>query len=364
MSGLYSLMRPFVMRLDPEHAHRLAINAFATGLHPRQTKPDPSALGVNLWGFEFPNPVGMAAGFDKNGEVPDALLATGLGFVEVGTVTPLPQAGNPKPRVFRLGEDQGVINRLGFNNEGHARVAARLAARAGRGGIVGVNVGANMDSPDRHRDYTLGIENFAADASFLTVNISSPNTPGLRDLQARDELDRLLETVFTARARTVDNGIAWRPILLKIAPDISDDGLKDIAEISLARGIDGVIVSNSTVSRDSLKPGRHATEKGGLSGRPLFALSTKILAKFYLLTGGKMPLIGVGGVESGKTAYEKIRAGASLVQLYTAMIFEGPDLIAEIKRDLHKCLAEDGQDLISKAVGIAAKDWANRDITV
>ncbi len=357
MSGLYSLMRPFVMRLDPEQAHRLAINAFATGLHPRQTKPDPPALRVNLWGLDFPNPIGMAAGFDKNAEVPDALLATGLGFVEVGTVTPRPQAGNPKPRVFRLGEDQGVINRLGFNNDGHARVAERLAARADRGGIVGVNIGTNMDSPDRHRDYALGVENFAADASYLTINVSSPNTPGLRDLQAREELDRLLETVFDARARTIDKGVTPRPILLKIAPDISGDGLKDIAEISIKRGVDGVIVSNSTVSRAGLKSDKHAAE------RPLFALSTQILAKFYSLTSGEMPLIGVGGVESGQTAYEKIRAGASLVQLYTAMIFEGPDLIAEIKRDLHKCLAEDGHDLISKAVGTAAKDWANREVT-
>ncbi len=363
MSGLYSLMRPFVMRLDPEQAHRLAVNAFATGLHPRQTKPDPSALNVNLWGLDFPNPIGMAAGFDKNCEVPDALLATGLGFVEVGTVTPLPQAGNPKPRVFRLADDCGVINRLGFNNDGHTRVAKRLAARARRGGIVGVNIGANMDSTDRHRDYELGVSQFAADANFLTVNISSPNTPGLRDLQGRDELDRLLKTVFAARDKMIDKDLASRPILLKIAPDINEDGLKDIAEVATKRGVDGVIVSNSTVSRDGLNPGRYVAEKGGLSGRPLFALSTKILARFYLLTGGNIPLVGVGGVESGQTAYEKIRAGASLVQLYTAMIFEGPDLIAEIKRDLHKCLAEDGHDLISKAVGTAAKDWANRELT-
>ncbi|MBL4758855.1 MAG: quinone-dependent dihydroorotate dehydrogenase [Rhizobiales bacterium] len=360
MSGLYSLARPFVMRLDPEKAHRLAITAYANGLYPRSREPDPAALKTTLWGLDFPNPVGMAAGFDKNGEVPDQIINSGFGFAEIGSVTPRPQLGNPQPRVFRLQKDRAVINRLGFNNEGHEALATRLVARADRGGIVGVNVGANKDSKDRHQDYALGIKRFAPYASYLTVNVSSPNTPGLRDLQARDELDKLLVVILDARQQTIDSGIPSRPVLLKIAPDIGADGLKDIAEIVLKRGIDGVIVSNTTLSRGNLNSTK-ANETGGLSGRPLFDLSTHILAKFYLATGGELPLVGVGGIEDGRTAYEKIRAGASLVQFYTAMVFEGPELVAEIKRDLLGHLAKDGHDLISNATGTGAADWAAKD---
>ncbi len=362
MSGLYSLARPFVMRLDPEKAHRLAIAAYANGLYPHSRVPDPAALKTTLWGLDFPNPVGMAAGFDKNGEVPDQIINSGFGFAEIGSVTPLPQPGNPQPRVFRLQKDRGVINRLGFNNEGHDALATRLKARVDKGRIVGINIGANKDSKDRHQDYVLGIKRFAPYASYLTVNISSPNTPGLRDLQAREELDKLLGVILEARQQTIDSGIPSRPILLKIAPDTGSDGLKDIAEIVLKRGIDGAIVSNATLSRKNLTSVK-ASETGGLSGRPLFDLSTHILAKFYTLTGGNLPLIGVGGVEDGRTAFEKIRAGASLVQFYTAMVFEGPELVAEIKRDLLDHLAKDGHDLISKVTGTGAPEWASKDFS-
>lgn len=356
--GLFSLAQGALLALDPERAHRLTIRALAAGLHPRQSGTDPASLRVSAFGLDFPNPLGMAAGFDKNGEVADALLKIGFGFTEVGTVTPHSQAGNPRPRLFRLVADRAVINRLGFNNEGHAAILARLAART-RHGIVGVNVGANKDSADRVDDYVKGIMAFAAVASYFTINISSPNTPGLRDLQARGALAALLARVLEARDQAVAQGHPRRPVLLKIAPDLAAEDLKDIAEVVLKQGIDGLIVSNTTVSRPPLKEAGTAKEQGGLSGRPLFALSTRRLAQVHRLTGGRLALVGVGGVESAETAYAKIRAGAHLVQLYTGLVYGGSGLVDEIKQGLARLLARDGHATVADAVGRDADAWAN-----
>ncbi|MBZ0218513.1 MAG: quinone-dependent dihydroorotate dehydrogenase [Fimbriimonadaceae bacterium] len=366
MSGLYTLAKPFIMALDPERAHELSLQVLKSGVHPVQTRPDPPSLAISLWGLDFRNPIGMAAGFDKNGEIPDALLKTGFGFTEIGSVTPLPQDGNPRPRVFRLKADHAIINRLGFNNDGHEKVCARLRARRPATGvtkgIVGVNIGANKTSANRIDDYVLGIRAFAPLADYLTVNISSPNTPGLRDLQAGDELRRLLERVIQARDHMVDEGVLRRPVLLKIAPDLDDDSLKNIAETVLAQNLDGVIVSNTTLSRPHLRDRKTAAESGGLSGRPLFNLSTHMLAKFARLTSGQIPLIGVGGIDSGAAVFEKIRAGASLVQLYTGLVYGGPELIRELKADLEKCLARAGHKSISDAVGTGTREWAEKEI--
>lgn len=367
MSGLYSLAKPFIMAMDPERAHELSLQVLKSGVHPVQTKPDPASLAVSLWGLDFRNPIGMAAGFDKNGEVPDALMKTGFGFAEIGSVTPLPQEGNPRPRVFRLKADHAIINRLGFNNEGHDVVKARLRTRNPATGltkgILGVNVGANKMSTYRIADYVLGIRVFAPLADYLTVNISSPNTPGLRALQAGDDLRDLLARVLEARDAMIDQGVARRPVLLKIAPDLDDDELKEIAETVLLQNLDGVIVSNTTLSRSGLRDRETANEAGGLSGRPLFNLSTHILAKFAQFTEGQIPLIGVGGIDSGAAIYEKIRAGASLVQLYTGLIYGGPELIHELKSDLVKCLERDGHSSVRDAVGTGVPDWAEKQIT-
>jgi dihydroorotate dehydrogenase len=357
-ASLYGLARPLLLALEPERAHALTIKALAAGLHPRQALPDPAALNISVLGLDFPNPVGMAAGFDKNGEVPDALLAIGFGFAEIGTVTPRPQPGNPRPRLFRLPEDRAIINRLGFNNEGHDAMATRLAGRTDRGGIVGVNIGANKDAADRIADYVAGITRFAPFASYFTVNISSPNTPGLRDLQARDSLTELLGRVIAARDEAAENGAPRRPVLLKIAPDLDEDGIKDIADCALAAPVDGIIVSNTTISRPPLKEAKLAHENGGLSGRPLFDLATLRLAQIHTLTGGTLPLIGVGGIDSGAAAYTKIRAGASLVQLYTGLVYGGVGLVGEIRRDLALLLARDGFERLADAVGGEAAQWA------
>jgi dihydroorotate dehydrogenase len=298
-----------------------------------------------VFGLDFPNPLGLAPGFDKNAEVPDAVLAQGFGFVEVGTITPRPQAGNPKPRLFRLAADRAVINRMGFNNEGQAAALSRLEARKPHG-VVGVNIGANKDSEDRGADYVSGLAAFAGVASYITVNISSPNTPGLRALQSRAELRALLVRLKAARAGQPRNP----PLLLKIAPDLEDAELGDIAAICLEGLVDGLIVSNTTLAREGLKSS-HAREPGGLSGAPLFEASTKALAKTYALTRGKLPLIGVGGVSDAETAWRKIRAGASLIQLYTALVYGGPGLVGEILEGLKLRLARHGLENISEAVG-------------
>ncbi|MES0008224.1 quinone-dependent dihydroorotate dehydrogenase [Mesorhizobium sp. M0062] len=309
---------------DPETAHGMSIAALRCGLPVGARTVRDDRLKLSLCGIAFPNPLGMAAGYDKNAEVPDALLGLGFGFAEVGTVTPLPQAGNPKPRIFRLTEDDAVINRLGFNNEGHEAAEKRLAARQGRGGIVGVNIGANKDSADRVRDYELGVSRFAKYASYLTVNISSPNTPGLRTMQAREQLGELLSRVMSVRAAAS----AQPPLFLKIAPDLVEAELEDIAAEVSEKQIDGVIVSNTTLARTGLRS--TSGETGGLSGKPLFERSTIVLAKMRRLLGPERAIIGVGGVDSTDAALEKIRAGADLVQLYTGMVYAGPALPGRI----------------------------------
>ena len=324
----YPLIRPLLFALDPEMAHRAAIAALRSGVLRALPVVD-SSLRRRVLGLDFPNPIGIAAGFDKNGEAVDGLLGLGFGFVEVGTVTPLPQAGNPMPRMFRLTGDRAIINRLGFNNEGHDAVHRRLAERK-RAGVVGVNLGANRDSSDRVADYVAGVRRFADIADYLVVNVSSPNTPGLRDLQERQSLTRLLAAVIEAR-----NGAGRRvPLLLKIAPDLDDTALAAIAEKTAAAGVDGLIATNTTTARDDVSDARLAAEAGGLSGRPLFDRSTRILAKLRRLVGDGLVLIGVGGVDSAAAARQKLDAGADLVQLYTGMIYDGPDLPARIVADL------------------------------
>ncbi len=342
MSTLFDAIgRRALFAFEAETAHGLSLAALRARrpfCPPRN--PDPR-LAVTVAGLSFPNPLGMAAGFDKNGEVPDALLALGFGFAEAGTITPRAQAGNPRPRVFRLPEDRAVINRLGFNNEGHERCLERLSRRRVGTGILGVNVGANRDSTDRIEDFRLGVERFAAHSSYIAVNISSPNTPGLRDLQGRAMLAGLLSAVAAERALR-DKVLAKRtPLFLKIAPDLGEADLDDIAAEVLDKGIDGVIVSNTTIRRDGLA-GAAAAEQGGVSGRPLFRRSTAALARMRARLGRRPALIGLGGVDSAETAFEKIAAGADLVQLYTGMIYGGPGLVARITRGLSAIAATRG----------------------
>lgn len=346
---LYPLLRPLLFRLDPERAHRLTIRLLK--LRGRKPPPDDDPILRTMlpaFGLDLRNPIGIAAGFDKDADAPAAVLGLGFGFVEVGTLTPLPQPGNPKPRLFRLAEDRAVINRLGFNNGGHVKALERIKAAKARGlGPLGVNIGANKDSDDRIRDYALGISRFAPFADYFTVNVSSPNTPGLRDLQGRAALMALLDAVMTARA----GATRQPPVLLKIAPDISEQQCDDIAEVALLSGIEGLIISNTTIARPESLRSSHRQETGGLSGAPLLAPSTALLAAMRRRTEGKLTLIGVGGVSSGADAYEKIRAGASLVQLYTALVYEGPGLIGRIKTELAALLRRDGFRSVAEAVG-------------
>jgi dihydroorotate dehydrogenase len=337
----FPLARPLLHALDAETAHGLTIRVL-TMLPLAAPPPSDPRLAVEAFGLRFPNPLGLAAGFDKNAEVPDAMLALGLGFAETGTVTPRPQAGNPRPRLFRLAEDEAVINRMGFNNEGHAAALRRLRARAGRGGIVGVNIGANKDSADRIADYVAGIAAFSEVASYVTVNISSPNTPGLRALQSRAELEELLSRLNAARTAQARRP----PMLLKIAPDLREDELEDIARACGGGAVDGIIVSNTTLSREGLRSA-HAKEQGGMSGKPLLHLSTRQLARMFLLTEGRIPLIGAGGVRDWASALLKIKAGASLVQLYSALVYQGPGLIPAILDGLARELARSGETLAS-----------------
>lgn len=358
MSGALGRLGTAALRcLDPETAHGLSIRALKSGLVPHRALAQDARLAVSVAGLRLPNPLGMAAGYDKDAEVPDALLALGFGFTEAGTVTPLPQPGNPRPRIFRLPRDGGVINRLGFNNKGHEAMAARLAARRGRTGIVGINVGANKDSDDRIGDYALGVKRFAPLASYLTINISSPNTPGLRDLQARASLAELLERVRQARAESGANP----PVLLKIAPDLTEPELAEIAEEVLDKRIDGVIVSNTTLARDGLSDPA-AKQAGGLSGRPLFARSTAVLARMRKLVGPDLALIGAGGVASAEDAAAKIEAGADLVQLYSAMVYAGPGLPGAIVRGLSRIVAARGARSIAELRDKAVERWAAQPI--
>lgn len=334
MTGAFeSIARRGLFLLDPEAAHGLSIKALKSGLVPGCAAPADPRLTQTIAGLTFANPIGMAAGYDKNAEVPEALLRLGFGFTEIGTVTPRPQPGNDKPRIFRLVEDEAVINRLGFNNEGHGAALARLRA-CSRDALIGINIGANKDSADRIADYVAGIRTFLPVARYFTVNISSPNTPGLRDLQARESLAALLSAVLAARNEEPEKSGGRVPVFLKIAPDLTDDGMDDIAAEVLAHDLDGLIVSNTTLSREGLKDRRQASEAGGLSGKPLFEKSTAVLARMRKRVGPDLPIIGVGGVSSAETAAEKIRAGADLVQLYSCMVYEGPSLPGRIVRGL------------------------------
>lgn len=332
--------------LPPETAHRATLRLLesAAPLLPSARADDPR-LALTALGMNFPNPIGLAAGFDKDADVPDAMLKFGFGFVECGSVTPRPQEGNPRPRLFRLSADRAVINRMGFNNGGMDAMAAKLARRQKRG-IVGINIGANKDSADRTADYELCFAKLTPFASYITANVSSPNTPGLRGLQNKDELKKLLETLTKARARS-----AYLPILLKIAPDVSPETLDDIADVTLSSGIEGIIATNTTIARPPWLKSAKASESGGLSGAPLMAPSTAILKALRQRVGAKLTLVGVGGISSGADAYAKIRAGASLVQLYSALAYQGPSLIGRIKRELLTCLARDGFSTIVDAVG-------------
>ena len=345
MSLLHDLAARALHVLDPEDAHGVAVAALKAGLGPCGPPDDP-ILATRIAGLDLPNCVGLAAGFDKNAEVPGAMLRAGFGFVECGAVTPLPQTGNPRPRLFRLSADQGVINRMGFNNQGLDVFAARLRGRA-EGGIVGVNIGANKDAADRAADYVTVLERLWADANYFTVNISSPNTPGLRALQSAAALEDLLGRIAGARARLEGP----RPVFLKTAPDLELGEIEQIAEAAIRHGLDALIVGNTTLSRPATLRAEQAGEAGGLSGAPLTALSTRILGQFHQVCGGRIALIGAGGIASGADAYAKIRAGAGAVQLYSALVFAGPGLVTRIKRDLAQRLRADGFERVADAVG-------------
>ena len=342
MAAWYSLADLLLSRLDAENAHGLAIAALRSGLVPADRNPDPPSLAVEVWGRRLSNPIGLAAGFDKNAEVPDAALAMGFGFVEIGTVTPKPQPGNPRPRLFRLPEDRGVINRMGFNGGGLDAALPRLRDRP-RKGFVGVNVGANKDSEDRAGDYAICAKALAPYADYLVCNVSSPNTPGLRNLQGRQQLADLL--------KRVQDAIAAKPVplVVKIAPDATDDDLDDIVTVCRDLQMDGIIVGNTTLSRPASLISPRKSETGGLSGAPLTHLSTEVLRKTARRVEGQFPLIGCGGVTSGSDAYAKIRAGASLVQLYSALVYEGPPLVRRIKDELASALAHDGFKSVADA---------------
>lgn len=347
---LYSLLRPALFRIDAEKAHGLALT-WLNLAGPGRVPVWPASLATQVAGINFPNPVGMAAGFDKDAEVPDALLGLGFGFAEVGSITPLPQAGNPKPRLFRLVEDRAVINRMGFNNGGGQAAVRRLTARAGQPGIVGINVGANKDSTDRVADYAIMARLMAPLASYLAVNISSPNTPGLRALQDESALTGLLDAVIEARDAvcSVDHR---PPVFLKVAPDLEPADIDAIARIAMDKRLGALIVSNTTISRPPLVS-RHAGENGGLSGAPLRDLAQQRLRDFRKATGGALPLVGVGGIASAEDAWTRIRAGASLVQLYSAMVYEGPGIARKICGGLLDLMHRDGFATIAEAVGTA-----------
>jgi dihydroorotate dehydrogenase len=344
--SLYSLIRPLAFALDAERAHRATIKALKAG--PQRRLPHfPDSLSSTVAGIEFPSPVGLAAGFDKDAEVAAQMLGLGFGFVEVGTVTPLPQRGNDKPRLFRLVEDRAVINRMGFNNHGQESAFERLKRLTHVHGIIGVNIGANKDSPDRIADYVAGVKAMSPVARYLTINISSPNTPGLRQLQDEGALRALLSAIAEARDPK------GPPIFLKVAPDLGQSEPDQIVRAALQHGIDALVVANTTVSRPLLKS-RHGQQPGGLSGGPLKPLALKALREFRSASGGEIPLIGVGGIASADDAWERIRAGASLVQLYSAMVYEGPGIARRIARGLAERLSREGYSSIADAIGADA----------
>lgn len=346
----YRCLLPFIHLLPPERAHAFGLWALQSSLLPPARITQSPVLRQHLWGMDFINPVGLAAGFDKNAEAIAPLHQQGFGFIEVGTVTPLPQEGNPLPRIFRLKQDAAIINRLGFNNKGLEPFVTALAKRSQQG-IVGANIGKNKSSEDAAEDYLKGLEAVYPYADYITINISSPNTQGLRALQKREQLTQLLTLLMAAKNKQQLRCKKNIPILLKIAPDLDTSEMEDVAEVALALQIDGLILSNTTIKRPrTLKSGLHG-EQGGLSGAPLFALSTEMLSRMYQLTQGKLPLIGVGGISSAEDAYQKIRAGASLIQLYTALVYQGFGLVRDIVHGLPALLARDGFSHVSEAVG-------------
>ncbi len=342
---LSTLALPLLRCVDPERAHRVTLWGLRHGFAPVQREPDDPILASRVWGLDFPNPVGLCAGFDKNAEAYEALLRLGFGFVEIGTVTPRPQSGNPRPRIFRLPEDGALINRLGFNNEGLEAVAARV--QGPRSGILGINIGKNKETEDAAADYVPAARRLAPFADYMVINVSSPNTPGLRALQGAAALSDLIAKV---QAVLIEADTP-PPLLVKIAPDLDAAGEAEIARAALDCGVDGLIVSNTTVARPTTLSGRYRGEDGGLSGRPLFVASTELLARLYVLTEGRIPLVGVGGISNAENAYAKIRAGASLVQLYTALVHQGPGLLQRIKRDMAELIRRDGARSIADAVG-------------
>lgn len=334
--------------LSPEASQTLGLYAAKWALIPKSKFKDSDILKTKVFGLEFSNPIGIAAGLDKNADAPSGLFRSGIGFLEVGTVTPLPQEGNPKPRIFRLSEDGGIINRCGFNSKGHNHVRIRLEA-CDRRGVLGVNLGKNKFTESDEDDYILGIKAFSWVADYFAINISSPNTPGLRSLQKKDRLEKLLDKILEAR----DQNFHKLPILLKISPDLTYDEKKDIAKVVTRKGkmIDGLIITNTTINRPDTIKSENKKESGGLSGKPLKDISTNAIKEMYRLTQGKIPIVGVGGVSSGADAYEKIKAGASLIQLYTAMTYEGPPVIEKIKRELQELLIADNYSRVAEAVG-------------
>ncbi len=355
MNGFYlKASKSLLFKLDAELAHGLSIKALQCGIYPRFTGNQDRRLATTIAGLKFPNPLGMAAGYDKNADVPDALLAMGFGHTEVGTITPRPQPGNPKPRIFRLIDEQAVINRLGFNSGGHALAHAKLSQRKSKTGIIGVNIGANKTSNDFIADYVRGIEKFAEQASYFTINISSPNTPGLRALQGADPLASLLQQVSEARIKYASRSL---PLFLKIAPDLEDGELDAISNAMKNSDFDALMISNTTLSRAGLKPANRI-EIGGLSGKPLFERSTIVLAKMHQRLGKKFPLIGIGGISSAQEAFTKIEAGASLIQLYTGLIYEGPSLPQQILQGLSTRLENEKIQRISDVVGRKSEYWA------
>lgn len=357
MKTLLDLAVDALRTSEPEQSHDLALKAIEFGLHPRVWRAEDARLAQTVFGLRFANPIGLAAGFDKDARAIPALFRMGFGFVEAGTLTPLPQPGNPQPRLFRLDTDKALINRMGFNNSGFSAALGRLRQR--RRGILGVNIGANRQSADRAADYVAGLSCLAGAADYIAINISSPNTPGLRALQSPRALDTLLARLSETRESMRGTRV---PVLVKVAPDLDDDELELILGCVRRHGMDGMIVSNTTVVREGLQDSASAAEGGGLSGKPLFHRSTRMLARAYMLTGGALPLIGVGGISSPETALAKIEAGASLIQLYTGLVYEGPSLIRRIKKKLVATLGEEGASTIRPLVGRRAKYWAERSV--
>ncbi|MEK6745741.1 MAG: quinone-dependent dihydroorotate dehydrogenase [Pseudomonadota bacterium] len=359
MFDIFTLAKPFLHALPAETAHNFAVCALRRGLLPSAKTRIYPELSQNILGLTFENPVGLAAGFDKNAVAVNSLLKQGFGFVEAGTVTPFPQSGNPKPRIFRLSEDRAIINRLGFNNNGLEAFVKEFAGRDPALGIAGANIGKNKDTKNASEDYVRGLQAVYPYADYVTVNISSPNTKGLRDLQKNEALGELLTELSKARSDAILKHRKRVPMFLKIAPDTNGEECENIAENVLLNGIDGLIISNTTISRPVLISQQNSSEEGGLSGTPLFTLSTKILSEMYRLTAGKIPIIGVGGVASPEDAYAKIQAGASLVQIYSALVYQGFGLVRRINDKLPEFLARDGFANISEAVGTSAKAYFN-----